>query len=173
MVDTHEDYYICCDSCFRSTYGDHRLGIVVKHWNEGKCPVCNDHTPYESFFKEKELLIKRILLTEWAKQPAPDHYTSYELLLQIGYSYYELEHLYVPVHRCVLNMTGTFSTINQVTRPIQIEPENGEDGFRFLSLNKESDHETMIFTTGKRDIILTAMPDYIDIRIKSPEDRPG
>ena len=68
-------------------------------------------------------------------------------------------------------MTGTFSSINEGLRPVKIEPEEGEEGFRFVSLNRETENETMTFTTGKRDMIITAMPDHIDISINSADER--
>lgn len=169
MVDSHEDYYICCDTCFRSTWGDYRLGIVVKHWNADQRPAENDHTPYESFFMDKDQPIRCLWLNDREKQLGPDHYTCDTLLLQIGNKYYDLDHLYAPERRCMLHMAGTFSSINEVLRPIRIEPESGEESFRFVSLNKGTENETMTLTTGKRNVIITAMPDHLDIRIISSD----
>ncbi len=165
MVDRHEDYYICCDSCFRSTYADYRLGIVVKHWNSGQLPVNEDHTPFESFLMKIDQPIRLLLLDHRLKKPEPNHYICNEPLLQFDGESCKLTCLFIPDHRCIFNMEGYITSYNPQFWPVRIAPEAGEEYFHFVSLVRDGDHDVMTLTTGKRGIIFTAMQYSIDIRI--------
>lgn len=169
MVDQVDDYYICCASCFRSTYADYRLAVVVERWNNGDCPVEEDHTPFECFFRRKDKTIKDIFIPRNARYLNPDHISCDEPILQFDDTAFELTSLFIPGDRSIFNIVYQLSNFNPEIWPNRIELNEGEDGFRFVSLGKEKRNEVLTLTTGKRNIVITALPNILDISLQPRE----
>ncbi len=165
MVDQVDDYYICCDTCFRSTYADYRLAAIVNSWNDDVCPVKDDHAPFECFFSRKDKTIRDIYLPQHANRLSPEHIICDEPILQFADCAFELTQLHIPGNRNIFNIVYQISSFNLKHWPDKIELEEGEDGFHFVSLCKDGTNEVMTLTTGKRNIIITALSDSLDICI--------
>lgn len=159
-------YYICCASCFRSTYADYRLAVVVERWKNGDCPVEEDHTPFECFFRRKDEPIKDIFIPRNARYLSPDHIACDEPILQFDDTAFELTSLFIPGDRSIFNIVYQLSNFNPEIWPNRIELNENEDGFRFVSLREEGHNEVLTLTTRKRDIVITALPKMLDISIQ-------
>ncbi len=169
LGDQVDDWYICCDTCFRSTDADYRLAVVVKSWNNDDCPYENDHTPFECFFMRKDKTIRDIFIPRNTRHLGPDHISCDGPILQFDDTGFELTSLFVPEARCIFNIIYQVSGFNPEVWPKRIELDEGEDGFRFVSLERGDDHEVMTLTTGKRDVVITAECFGLDIVIVRKE----
>lgn len=167
MVDQVDDYYICCASCFRSTYADYRLAVVVERWNNDDCPVEEDHTPFECFFMRKEKTIKDIFIPRSAKYLSPDHITctTDDPILQFDDMAFQLTQLYIPGNKSIFNIVYQLSSFNPEIWSSKIDLNEGEDGFRFVSIDRETDNEVLTLTIGQRNIVFTARPTSVEIRV--------
>ena len=165
MVDQVDDYYIRCASCFRSTYADYRLGIVVKHWNDGDHPVEDEHTPMECFLMRKDKVIRDIFIRKRSTYLSPDHILTDDPILQFDDTAFDLTSLFIPGNRSIFNIIYELSGFNPEIWPDRIELKEGEDGFHFVSIDKTTDKEVLTLTTGKRNVVITALPMQLDIQI--------
>lgn len=170
MADHVGDYYISCSSCFRSTYGDYRLAVVAAMWNSGDLPVEDDRTPLERLLRRKGETVLEIYLPKDAESSGPDHFvTAYSgPILRFPGTSFELSSIYVPENRSLINIDHeqiTSFSLEYYSR--KIAPEEGEDGFRFISLDRAGDQDVMTLASGKREIVITAERETLDIRVRA------
>ena len=66
----------------------------------------------------------------------------------------------------IFNIVYQLSSFNPEIWPNRIELNEGEDGFHFASIDRETDNEVLTLTTGHRNIVFTARPASVEISIE-------
>ena len=164
MMGQVSDYFIRCGKCRRSTYADYRLRPLIDAWNAGNCPVHQDYTPFENLVACASQRITGFCISFRNERIGKDHLICQSLMIQCEKTAYELESLFLPHDTNVLNVTHELSGFNRARWPESIALEADEIA-RLQSGEQKSPCETMRFTTGKRDIIVTAWRGWLDLRI--------